>query len=260
MVYRRRRYGRRPKTRRLRRFLRSKSVRRFKRRGGQSQRVKVKRYGVANPFGDKAMVKLKFNYANYMVGDNASPTTQGTALPINDLSAIYVYSNTMSKGYLTYPKLFRRYRVNGVMVRFTVFPYPNSNPTVPTMMFLQPWSDDEGNPTSTMRVASTLKQQRWTKTGYMSNWAQGGRGTTISQFWKMSRLTGSNLTKTALQYTAITDVSGNPYNAPAEQWSFNYGVTSVAELVLASQQSFHYNLEVTYYVEFFEQVREQQGL
>lgn len=260
MVFRRRTNARRPKrTRRLRRFLRSKSVRRFKRRGEQSKRISVRRYGVANPFGDKAMVKLKFNYANYFQGDAASFTVEGPIYPINDLAALYSYVDTISKGYLTYPKLFRRCRVNGVMARLTIFSVTQEFP-YPVMAFMQPWSDDEGNPTVNNKTASTLKQQRWTKTGYVRNWAAGGGPTTISQFFGVKKLMGSDIARTSLAYTSITDTSGNPYNSPTEKWNLNFGVTSAGQVVLPVSASFHYNLELTYYVEYFEQIREQTGV
>lgn len=205
------------------------------------------------------MVKLRLNYCGYAGGDDASPTAIAQAIPLNDLAAIYTSADTISKGYLTYPKLFRRYRVNGVLAKFTVFQLAASINT-PMLAFMQPYSNAEGSPSSTMRVASTLKQQRWTKTGYVRNWGNGGGPTTIKQFYGIKKMTGSNLANTDIDYAGITDVSGNPYNSPANTWFLNTGVTSVAEIAMSSTQSYHYNVEITYYVEYFEQVREQQGL
>jgi len=206
------------------------------------------------------MVKLRFNFASYTAGDDASPTAIANTFALNDLSQIYTNADTISKGYLTYPKLFRRCRVNGVLAKFTVFQLIGGSASYPSIAFMQPYSTAEGAPTSTMRVASTLKQQRWTKTGYVKNWGYGGGPTTIKQFFSIKKMSGSDLARTDMNYASITDVTGNPYNSPANIWYLVAGMTTAAQVALSSTQSYHYNLELTYYVEYFEQVREQQGL
>ena len=76
----------------------------------------------------------------------------------------------------------------------------------------------------------------------------------------MKTLVGANYPSTDIDYTGLTDISGNPYNPPAIIWRFLAGVSSIAGVALPSNQGFHYNLEMTYYVEFWEQTNEQQGL
>jgi len=204
------------------------------------------------------MVKLRVNLAGNANGDGIGPTIVAETIPVNDFNSLWAYAQAVSKGFLTYPKLFRRYKINGVMAKWTIFQTGNDNPQAPLMAFMQPYSAVEGVPTSNMRVASALKQQRWTKWGYVRNWAQGGGPSTIKQFFGMRKMSGNSVQD--LDYAGITDVTGNPYQALANQWWLVTGVTSVGENALGVSVGYEYNLELTYYVEYYEQVREQQSL
>jgi len=233
-----------------------------KRTWDQPDKLQVRHFGANNPFGDRAYVKLAFNYAGAANGDGASPTTVAQAISLNDLNSVWPASQSMSKGFLTYPKLFRRYRVHGVLAKWTIFHTitGSSFTPQPLIAFMQPYTEAEGSPTSTMRVASTLFQQRWTQAGYVNNWVAGGTPTTIQRYYSVSKLTGSNNAKTDMDYAGITDVTGNPYQSPENTLSMQCGVTTVDESAMSVTNSVAYNLQLTYYVEYFEQIREQQNL
>lgn len=178
---------------------------------------------------------------------------------INDLSETWLNSQSISKGFLTYPKLFRRYKVNGVMVKWTLYQLNTVQP-YPVLGWIIPYSAVDGAPTVIAQNPSSLKAQRHTAWGNVANWGYGGKPTVIKKFFKMKTLVGANYPSTDVDYSGITDYTGNPYNPPAIQWRFIPGVCSVAGAALSTSQGWHYNLEMTYYVEFWEQTNEQQYL
>lgn len=259
---RRRAYGRR-RYKLRRKSLRRKSIRKLKRRNGNY--TAVKKFQARNPFGDRALVKLKFNYQGFLSGDGSSTQAMGT-WSINDLADVYNkgLSSSISKGFLTYPKMFRRYRVNGAMVKFTVFAVQpvNAVGTAPTPLVaaLIPFSEVDGTPTVVGQNPVTFTAQRHTKWTYVKNWAMGGGPSTVKKFFSLKHLAGNNYPKTDIDYSGVTDVTGNPYNQPETTWSFLAGFASVAGIALPTAASIHYNLTITYYVEYSEQVWEQQGL
>lgn len=244
------------------RLVRRKSVRRIKRRGGVY--TKKTRFPAKNPFGDRALVKLRFNFNGYLSGDGAS-TQASASRAVNDLSVVWNYPDSMSKGFDTYPKLFKRYRVNGVMVKLTLFQIQPSNltaflPGKPVLGFIIPYSTLDGAPGVVAQNAGSIKQERHTAWGNVKNWGQGGGPTTIKKFLKMKTLVASNLASTDVDYAGTTDLISNPYNSPAITWQTLFGITSVAGVVLEPADSWHYNVEMTYYVEYFEQTWQQQSL
>ncbi|ACQ78156.1 hypothetical protein [Circovirus-like genome RW-A] len=255
----RRSYGRKSRLKR-RRSVKQRRIRRIKRRSGIY--TKRTRFPAKNPFGDKAYVKLRFNRASYISGDGASSQTTTTYRTINNLADTWLSFESVSKGFLTYPKLFRRYKVNGVMVKFTVYQLKNSTGSgeFPSLAWILPYSTLDGTPTVFAQNAIALKSQRHTAWANVANWGNGGRSTTVKKFFKMKSLVGANYPSTDIDYSGTTDVLANPYNAPAIEWRFLAGISSVAEVALPTTQSYHYNLEMTYYVEFWEQTWEAQGL
>lgn len=165
----------------------------------------------------------------------------------------------MSKGFLTYPKFFRRYKVNGVMAKFTLYQKQTSSMD-PLLGWMIPYGPNDGAPTVVMQNANTIKSQRHTAWSNVKNWGGGGGPTTLKKFFKMKTLTGNKFPNTDLDYTSFTDSLGNPYNTPPETWLFYAGICTVNQLAMSSTESVDYNLELTYYVEFWEQVNEQQNL
>ncbi len=245
-----------------RRLFRRKSVRRLKRRGGVY--TKKTRFPAKNPFGDRALVKLRFNFNGFLAGDGASTQASATRT-VNDLNTVWTYSGSFSKGFDTYPKLFRRYRVNGAMVKLTLFQIQPSNltaflPAKPVLGFILPYSTLDGTPGVIAQNTNSIKQERHTAWANVKNWGQGGGPTTVKKFLKMKTLVANNLANTDVDYAGTTDALGNPYNAPAITWQTLFGVTSVAGVVLEPTDSWHYNIEMTYYVEYFEQTWQQQQL
>lgn len=211
-----------------------------------------------NPFGDKAIVRLKFNYAGNFSGDSAQPSIDA-GITLNDLSQIWIFSQSVSKGYLTYPKLFNRYRVTGVAVKFTTCSFRQTSP-VPFIQYLLPYNSDEGAPTASMKLASTVKQQRFAKTAVTQSWANGGKETSVTAYFDIEALVGDRTARTDDAYTAITDTVGNPYNSPARQWFVRYGCTTMNELVATAADTFFWNMEMVYTVEYFAQKHEQQAV
>lgn len=257
--FKRRKYGRRKLKLKRRKSFRAKRLRRIKRRGGNY--TKRTKFPVKNPFGDKAYVKLRFNRIGFFNGDNASTQIAMSYRSINDLADEWLTAEAISKGFLTYPKLFRRYKVNGVMVKFTVYQLqPQTGDPFPVAAWLIPYSVLDGTPTVVAQNLYSIKAQRHSAWTNVQNWGWGGRSTTLKKFFKMKTLVGANYPSTDIDYTGTMDISGNPYNPPTIQWRFLAGVSSIAGVALPSSQGFHYNVEMTYYVEFWEQVWEQQGL
>lgn len=228
------------------------TVRRLKRRSGVY--VKRTRFPAKNPFGDKAFVKLRFNYAGYFQGDNAS-TQNASPFPLNDLNAVYaVGAQSLSKDFITYPKLFRRYKVNGIMAKLTLFQLqPTTGDPYPLIGWMIPYSVLDGTPTVIAQNANAIKGERHTAWTNIKNWGWGGSSTTLKKFFKMKTLVGANYPSTDIDYSGVTDITGNPYQAPPIIWGFYAGVSTVAQIALPSAVSVHYNLEITYYVEYFEQ-------
>jgi len=210
-----------------------------------------------NPFGDKAIVKLKFNYANQMTGGGVLPYIDGD-VSLNDLSALYAFAQSVSKGYLTYPKLFTRYRVTAVAVRLSAAATRTS--PVPFLMYLLPYTSDEGAPTSLMRVASTIKQQRFSTVGYVAPYSTGAPVSHIDANYNMKAILGDKMAQTDIAWTGFTDPVANPYNSPGFTVGLKYGVTNMTEATASASDTFSINLEVVYTVEFFAQKHEQQAL
>lgn len=185
-----------------------------------------------------------------------------TPFSLNDLSDVYT-APTYSKGFLTYPKLFKRYKVNGVLAKFTSFQIqPSSGSPLPLINFMIPYSILDGTPTVLNQNPGALKAERHTKWGYVKNWGYGGGPTTIQKFFKMKTLVGANYPNTDIDYTGttITPVITNAYGSPAIEWALLFGHASVAGVPIASDDTVHWQLELTYYVEFWEQTWENQGL
>lgn len=197
-----------------------------------------------------------------MAGDGASSQTS-VQFTVNDLNTVANSGQTFSKGFLTYPKLFKRYKVNGVMAKLTVFELQESGiggSPYPLVGWILPYSVLDGTPTVLSQNINALKAERHTAWGNVKNWGWGGGPTTIKKFIKMKTVVGSNYPSTDIDYSGITDLSGNPYQQPLIIWNMLVGISTVAQIALPTTQSVHYNLELTYYVEFFEQTWEQQGL
>lgn len=123
-----------------------------------------------------------------------------------------------------------------------------------------PYSLLDGTPTVVAQNPGSLKAERHTKWGYVKNWAEGGGPTTIKKFFKLKTLVGANYPSTDIDYSGTTDVIGNPYNSPAIEWAVLFGHTSVAGVPIALDDTIHWQLEMTFYVEFWEQTWDQQAL
>lgn len=256
--FKRRKYGGRKLRFKRRKSFRAKRVRKLKRRGGVY--TKRTKFPAKNPFGDRALVKLRFNFAGFLQGDNVSSQTS-TSVSLNNLAAIWSMSQSYSKGFLTYPKLFRRYKINGVMAKFTVYLLQNNAVTLaPVMAWMLPSSVLDGTPTVLAQNANMLKAERHTAWRNVRNWGYGGGPTVVKKFFKLKTLVGASYPTTDIDYSGTTDVIGNPYNAPTINWNLFYGISTVAQGAWASGNSVHYNLELTYYTEFFEQTWDQQNL
>lgn len=207
-------------------------------------RLQVSRFSARKPFGDKAIVKLRFTNSV-----NCTSTTGGTGIlplgsqKINDL--LELRNNLgIAPGMADYAKIWLDYKVHGIRIKARYFPDLNSDPA--QMLFF--YSGAEVLP-STNR-SELLERDGVVMVPINSSSFNSTRPLYYSA--QMKRIEPIKVITDQLQYCGSTTLSDPWHTAPAEFLRWTVGLTSMRNTGYASTTSQgHILVEVTATVEYW---------
>lgn len=219
-------------------------------RSGGIQKIVSKRYRVTNnPFGDKVQYKFKFSLGGTLTAPGGTSFFQAqTSLRAMDLAHAQTVF-TSCPGFLDYGRLFSRYRVTGIKVRFT--PVWNDvaaggTGIVPCAYMEAHGPNDVPNPS-----ISVMPERRWGRWKPLNNWENGGGTKGISMYYSIPKVVGPDriVINDAAYTGTITTAEPPVYVTPTNggDMSVRMGIMSAGGDNIPAGTYGSYILTATYY-------------